>query len=162
MPIPRAEALIRELRMSPHLEGGYFAELFRSPREVDPLDGRPRRSALTGIYFLMLAGQKSAWHRVESDEIWIHFEGADVRLWTFDAAYGALAANLLGPFDAERAPQRIVRAGVWQAAEPLGDYSLTGAAVGPGFDFADFRLLADDAAAKAALQRSAPDLLRLA
>ncbi len=159
---PRAEELIRELALAPHPEGGFFAELFRSPREVQPRDGRPPRSALTGIWFLMLAGQKSAWHVVDSDEIWLHFEGSDVRLWTFDAATGALDSTRLGPLAAGRAPQRVVAAGLWQAAEPLGDYSLTGACVGPGFDFADFRLLAADPAAEAALRRADPALLRLA
>lgn len=161
---PRAQELIAELDLAPHPEGGYFAELFRSPRAVDPLDGRPRRPALTGVWFLMLAGQRSAWHVVDSDEIWLHFEGADVRLWTFDPASGSVASELLGPFasGAEgRSPQRIVPAGIWQAAEPLGEYSLTGACVGPGFDFADFRMLADDSEARAALARRGPDLLRL-
>ncbi|MBP9145712.1 MAG: cupin domain-containing protein [Thermoanaerobaculia bacterium] len=160
----RAARLISELEMRPHPEGGYFAELFRSPRAVDPLDGRGRRSALTGIWFLMLAGQRSAWHVVDSDEIWLHFEGADVRLWTFDAATGALTAAILGPLAGGKrgsAPQRIVPAGLWQAAEPLGDFSLTGACVGPGFDFADFRMLADEPVARAALERTDRDLLRL-
>lgn len=158
---PRARALIADLGLAPHPEGGYFAELYRSPRAVDPLDGRPRRAALTGIWFLMLAGQRSAWHVVDSDEIWLHFEGADVRLWTFDATAGDLAAELLGPLGPGRAPQRVVPAGIWQAAEPLGEFSLTGACVGPGFDFADFRMLADDPVARAALARREPGLLRL-
>jgi predicted cupin superfamily sugar epimerase len=160
----RARELIDELGLAPHPEGGYFAELYRSPRAVDPLDGRPHRAALTGVWFLMFAGHRSAWHIVDSDEIWLHFEGADVRLWTFDAARGALASQLLGPLAVGgegRAPQRIVPAGIWQAAEPLGEYSLTGACVGPGFDFADFRLLADEPQAKAALARADRDLLRL-
>ncbi len=161
-PLPsRALQLVAELALAPHPEGGFFAELYRSPRAVDPLDGRSRRAALTGIWFLMLAGQRSAWHVVGSDEIWLHFEGADVRLWTFDATTGVLAAELLGPLAPGRAPQRIVAAGVWQAAEPLGEYSLTGACVGPGFDFADFRMLADDPDARAALECADPDLLRL-
>ena len=57
--------------------------------------------------------------------------------------------------------QRIVPAGVWQAAEPLGEYSLTGACVGPGFEFTDFRMLADEPGAKAALAGARPDLVRL-
>ncbi len=161
---PRARTLITELDLAPHPEGGYFAELYRSSRAVDPLDGRPRRAALTGVWFLMLAGQRSAWHVVDSDEIWLHFEGADVRLWTFDAASGAVASELLGPLAggrAGRSPQRVVSAGIWQAAEPLGEFSLTGACVGPGFDFADFRMLAGDPQARAALERREPDLLRL-
>lgn len=158
---PRAAELVRELELTPHPEGGHFAELYRSPRAVDPLDGRSRRSALTGVWFLMLRGQRSAWHVVDSDEIWLHFEGCDVRLWTFDAARGVVAEELLGPLAAGRSPQRIVPAGVWQAAEPLGEYSLTGACVGPGFEFTDFRMLADEPGAKAALAGARPDLVRL-
>lgn len=159
---PRAARLIHDLALAPHPEGGWFAELYRSPRAVRPADGRAPRAALTGVWFLMVAGQKSAWHAVDSDEIWIHFEGCEVRLWTFDAATGALDSTLLGPLAPGRAPQRVVAAGVWQAAEPLGDYSLTGACVGPGFDFADFRMLAADPGAEAALRRADPALLRLA
>ena len=158
---PRAAELVRTLALAPHPEGGYFAELFRSPRTVDPRDGRPLRSALTGVWFLLLAGQRSAWHRVDSDEIWLHFEGCDVRLWLYDAATGEIWSELLGPLAVERSPQRIVPAGVWQAAEPLGDYSLTGAAVGPGFDFADFRMMADDPALRHDLTSRRPDLARL-
>lgn len=157
----RAAALVRELALAPHPEGGHFAELYRAPRQVDPLDGRSHRSALTGIWFLMLAGQRSAWHVVDSDEIWLHFEGCDVRLWTFDAGSRVVRAELLGPLAAGRSPQRIVPAGIWQAAEPLGDYSLTGACVGPGFDFADFLMMADDSGALATLAQVDRDLLRL-
>lgn len=150
------------LALRPHPEGGYYAEVFRSTRRVDPADGRPARPGLSAIYFLMLAGQRSAWHRLESDEIWLHFEGGPVRLWTFDATTGEVTARLLGPLAENVEPQRVVDAGLWQAAEPLGDYALTGASVGPGFDFADFRLLATDLEARAALEGRAPELLRLA
>jgi predicted cupin superfamily sugar epimerase len=159
---PRASVLVRELALKPHPEGGHYRELYRAGASVDALDGRGPRSALTGIWFLMVEGERSAWHRVESDEIWIHFEGAEVRLWTFDADSGALGSALLGPLGSGRLPQRAVPRGIWQAAEPLGEYSLTGACVGPGFDFTDFRLLTDDPEALAALRRAAPDLLRLA
>jgi uncharacterized protein len=158
----RAAELVESLAMTPHPEGGYYRELFRAGCVVDPLDGRGRRPALTAIWFLMLRGQKSAWHVVDSDEIWVHFEGGPIRLFTFDVASARLESTLLGPLGPGSAPQRLVRAGVWQAAEPTGDYSLSGACVGPGFDFADFRLLSDDPAAHAALREAAPELLRLA
>lgn len=110
----------------------------------------------------MLAGERSAWHVVDSDEIWLHFEGAEVRLWTFDPESGALASTRLGPLATGASPQRVVAAGIWQAAEPLGDYSLTGACVGPGFDFADFRLLTAAPEVRAAIARIDPAILRLA
>jgi predicted cupin superfamily sugar epimerase len=159
---PRAAELIRMLDLRPHPEGAWFAEMFRSPRTVDPRDGRPPRAALTGIWFLMLPGQRSAWHVVDSDEVWIHFEGSEIRLWTFDPARDELASTRLGPLGEGCAPQRAVPAGVWQAAEPLGAYSLSGACVGPGFDFADFRLLESAPEVRAALERADPALLRLA
>lgn len=45
--------------------------------------------------------------------------------------------------------------------QPLGDYAYVGATVGPGFDFADFSSLRDDAAASARLAVLRPDLCRL-
>lgn len=158
----RVDALVRELRLAPHPEGGHFRETFRSARSVDPLDGRPRRAALTGIYCLYAAGEHSRWHRVESDEIWTHLEGDPLRIWIFDPDRSALESVVLGAFGADAEPQRTVRAGLWQAAEPLGDYTLGACFVGPGFDFADFRMLDADPPARAAIARAAPDLLRLA
>jgi len=64
---PRAAALIERLGLEPHPEGGYFREVFRSPHRVQPKDDRDERSALTTIYFLLVEGECSRWHRVRSD-----------------------------------------------------------------------------------------------
>lgn len=157
----RVHELVRALELAPHPEGGWYREVHRSAAAVDPLDGRPRRSALTGIYFLLAAGQHSRWHRVESDEVWTHFEGGAVRIWTFDAGSGVVTAQLLGPFGAGVEPQRVVRAGIWQAAEPVGEFALGGCFVGPGFDFADFRMFDADPEARRRLASRSPELLRL-
>ena len=83
----RAAELIRELRLEPHPEGGYFREVFRSPQKVKPLDERPERSALTTIHFLLLKGQHSRWHRVASDEAWHFYEGDPLVVhWIDDGA----------------------------------------------------------------------------
>jgi len=37
-------------------------------------------------------------------------------------------------------PQLIVPPGAWQSARSLGDYTLVGCTVSPGFDFAGFEL----------------------
>nr|WP_309717848.1 cupin domain-containing protein [Armatimonas sp.] len=66
---PRAQALIETLQLAPHPEGGYYREVFRSAETVTPSDGRPIRSALTTIYFLLPAGAYSRWHKVLSDEV---------------------------------------------------------------------------------------------
>ena len=62
----RAAELIRRLDLRPHPEGGYYREIFRSARRVQPFDDRPSRQALTLIYFLLVDGGASRWHRVRS------------------------------------------------------------------------------------------------
>jgi predicted cupin superfamily sugar epimerase len=150
-PGSRAQQLIATLSLAPHPEGGWYREVFRSTSRVQPADERPSRDALTSIYFLLQAGQFSRWHRVLSDEVWIHLEGAPVALWTCDAALQtAPAPTRLGPVDLDGTrPQHTVSAGQWQAARPVTsngspDYSLVACTVGPGFDFADFSFMAPD------------------
>src|SRR5690606_33754515 len=136
------------LGLQPHPEGGWYREVFRANTQVQGDDGRAPRAALTSIYFLLQAGQLSRWHRVLSDELWIHLEGVPVALWTLDASLRTAPAHVrLGPIDAHGTrAQHVVPAGQWQAAEPLpahaaGDYSLIACAVAPGFAFEDFTLM---------------------
>jgi hypothetical protein len=152
---------VRALELAPHPEGGWFREVFRSPRAVDPLDGRERRSAQTAVYFLLAAGQHGRWHRVESDEVWSWIEGGTLRLHLFDPASERASSMLLGPVGEACEPVRITPAGIWQAAEPVEEYALVSCAVGPGFDFADFRFFDSDPEARARLTALRPDLLRL-
>ena len=157
----RAAELARLLGLAPHPEGGRYREIFRSPRQVEPDDGRGQRSALTCIDFLLAAGERSAWHRVASDEAWHLLEGGPLRLWLLPASLDRVGHVDLGRADGKLAPRAVVPAGCWQAAEPLGGPAYVGATVGPGFDFADFGFGRDDAALRAALARLQPDLLRL-
>ena len=136
----RAGQLIRELRLEPHPEGGYFREVFRSPHLVKPLDERPARSALTTIYFLLLKGRHSRWHRVASDEAWHFYEGDPLVVYWIDDRDGVHEEVLAGGSKSGR-PVCVVPAGRWQAARPRGDYSLVGCTVGPGFDFQDFEMI---------------------
>jgi predicted cupin superfamily sugar epimerase len=134
---------IRELALQPHPEGGWYREVFRSSRLVQPDDGRPARSALTSIDFLLERGQFSAWHRVRSDEVWHLLEGESLTLWLLSPALDVAERVLLS---ATTARCHVVPADWWQAAEPGGAFVHVGATVGPGFDFADFSFGRDDAA----------------
>ncbi len=155
----RAAELIARLQLQPHPEGGHFREVYRAPATVLPGDGRPARSALTTIDFLLARGECSAWHRVRSDEAWHLLEGGPLRLWLLAPAPDAVEAVTLGRADGRgTAPRHVVPAGWWQAAEPLGDYAYVGATVGPGFDFADFAFLRDDAEGAMRLAALRPDL----
>lgn len=143
---PRAHTLITELDLQPHPEGGYYREIFRSGSKVQPDGQRAERDALTAIYFLLVAGQHSAWHQVLSDEVWSHLEGDALELLCFDAKDSQASTIELSRFSADGAkPIHVVPAGIWQAARPLGEYALLGCYVGPGFDFSDFRMASDDA-----------------
>ena len=155
----RAEELIATLDLRPHPEGGFYREIFRSSALVTPADGRGPRSALTTIYFLLTEDTHSRWHQVISDEVWHLYEGGPLELLELSASGEELVRHRLAPIgNGEDAPVRTVNAGRWQAARPLGDYALVGCTVGPGFDFADFRLLADDAEGAAAIKAKWPDV----
>jgi hypothetical protein len=154
----RAAELIGGLGLAPHPEGGYFREVYRSAARVDPLDGRPSRLALTTIYFLLVAGQVSRWHRVASDEVWHYYEGDPLELAVADAGFANVSRRRLGPVADKTQPVHVVIAGEWQAARPIGAYTLVGCTVAPGFEFSDFQMLdavPDDAAT---LKQRHPDL----
>ena len=124
-----ADRLIALLDLAPHPEGGHFRETFRDA------GGGSGRSYSTAIYFLLKAEEVSHWHRVDAAEVWHFYRGAPLELRIGRESY------VLGPdIDEAQAPQIVVPANVWQSAQSLGDYTLVGCTVAPGFDFAHFEL----------------------
>ncbi len=119
-----ADDVIRELGLAPHPEGGWYRETWRE-------------AAVTAIYYLLKAGERSHWHRVDATELW-HFYGGDPLELSVAAGDGRAAAttHVLGP---DR-PQLVVPAGEWQAAVSLGRWSLVGCTVSPAFRFEGFEL----------------------
>lgn len=141
------DALITALDLSPHPEGGFYRETFRSPAAVlGP--GGSTRAACTQILFLLPGGVFSAWHRVTSDEIWQHHEGGPLHLHLLgENGHQRLT---LGRATDRLLPSAVVPAGVWQAAEPATDAGvLCGCTVAPGFDFEDFEMAHVEALAAA-------------
>jgi predicted cupin superfamily sugar epimerase len=162
---PRAAALVRRLGLLPHPEGGYYRELFRSPSPVTRAEDGARRAALTTIYFLLPAGAHSRWHQVRADEVWHLYEGGPLELHELAPDGTAPTRRLLAPVPSDDdpaaprvAPVHTVPANAWQAARALGRYALVGCTVAPGFDFADFKLLADDPPLAAAVRAGWPGL----
>jgi uncharacterized protein len=125
-----ADRLIELLDLKPHPEGGYFRETFR--------DSNLGRAHSTAIYFLLKAGEESRWHRVDAAEVWHFYRGAPLEL-----CIGRQAYVLGSDIDAAQAPQIVVPAGAWQAARSLGDYTLVGCTVAPGFEFDHFEMAPD-------------------
>lgn len=139
---PRVAELIALLGLQPHPEGGAYAEVHRSAASVAPSDGRSARPAMTSIYFLLTGSGASRWHRVRSDETWVHLEGEPLRLFQLDEHTRRLDQCVLGPVQEGRRPQHTVPAGQWQAALcEGGGHSLVACIVAPGFQFDDFTLL---------------------
>ena len=130
--------LIARYNLTPHPEGGWFAEVHRSHCSVGTPAGYPgERVALTAIYFLLCEGEFSAFHSVTSEEIWIHLAGAPLELALLDPAPRLLRLAAPGQ---NGEPLLVVPPGVLQAARSLGHFTLTTCLVAPGFDFDDFRM----------------------
>jgi predicted cupin superfamily sugar epimerase len=129
-----ADDVIKLLGLKPHPEGGHFHEIFRDQQTVDGT-----RAVSTAIYYLLARGERAHWHRVDAAEVW-HFHGGD-SLSLQIAENGRVTKHVLGmDLAAGARPQVVVSAGAWQAAESLGDWTLAGCTVAPGFDFAGFEM----------------------
>ncbi len=157
---PRARETIARLGLAPHPEGGYFRETHRSGVTIAP-DALPpgypgARAASTCILFLLPTGVRSRWHRVRSEEIWLHQQGDPLELRITSPGSTALQSCAPPPdprhFDRVvtlgQAPgeslQAVVPPGHWQDAHALpGDhgFALVGCVVAPGFEFEDFEIL---------------------
>lgn len=130
-----AADVIRLLDLKAHPEGGHFREIFRDKRQVEG-----NRAASTVIYFLLVRGERSHWHRVDAVEIWHWHAGAPLAL-EISQSKGRIARVTLGcDLAAGERPQAVVPAHAWQAAQTLGDWTLCGCTVAPGFDFTGFEL----------------------
>jgi uncharacterized protein len=134
-----ARAVVGALGLAPHPEGGFYRETFRAPLAVGAPQGT--RAASTAIYFLLPAGAFSSLHRVRSDEVWHHYDGDPLELYTLHEDGGHRVESLGRDLARGERPQIVVPAGVWQAAVPVGSrFALCGCTVAPGFDFADFEM----------------------
>lgn len=132
-----ADEIIAALELKPHPEGGWYAQTFE---DTAGPDGRARSTA---IYFLLKAGEYSHWHRVDAVETWHWHAGAPLVLEI--ARPDARQQIELGPDIANgQRPQGIVPAHAWQAARSLGDWTLVGCTVAPGFRFEGFELAPPD------------------
>ena len=102
------------------------------------------RAAGTAIHFLRRAGERSHWHRVDADEVWLYHAGAPIELSIADSG-GAITMTVVGPAVTEHEqPQAVVPAHAWQSAVSSGEWTLVSCIVVPGFEFAGFELAPPD------------------
>jgi len=132
------DEIIAAYRLERHPEGGWFREVHRSSRPLAQIPGYPGvRPAFTAIYFLLARGDFSAFHRLRSEEAWIHLAGEPLELILMGPEVRRVN---LGPATEGGSPVAVVPAGELQAARTLGEYTLSACFVAPGFDFADFSM----------------------
>jgi len=127
-----AAEIIALLGLERHPEGGWYRQTFSA-------DNPGGRAHSTLIHFLLEAGDRSHWHRVDSTEVWHWYAGAPLELKVEKTTL--ILGNDLA---AGQRPQGVVRRGAWQAARSLGDWTLAGCTVAPGFEFAHFELAPPD------------------
>ena len=130
-----AAAVIAQLGLVPHPEGGYFRETYRHR----PADGS--RGYATLIYYLLQAGETSRWHRVnDAEEIWLFQGGSPLEMMLSPEGRGREERRLGTDVANGEEPQILVGRGVWQTARSLGLYTLVACLVTPAFDFAGFEM----------------------
>ncbi len=133
-----ARAVIDALGLAPHPEGGWYKETWRAAA----VDGE--RAAGTAIYYLLEAGARSHWHRIDAAEIWHYYAGAPLRLSISTNGQTTEHLTLGGDISAGERPQLVVPVNAWQSAKSLGDFTLVGCTVSPGFMYEKFELAPKD------------------
>lgn len=130
-----AQKIITELGLSPHPEGGWYRETWRA--EAD----NGNRAGATAIWFLLDAGQRSHWHRIDATEIWLWHAGAPLALMTAPGdSKPVREVRLGGDVLAGERPQHVVAAHHWQTAEAREGWALVSCVVSPAFEFSGFEL----------------------
>lgn len=141
-----AQSLIHHFKLLTHPEGGFYSETYRSP-EIIPPQALPERFKggrhfSTAIYFLIPKGNFSAFHKIESDELWHFYAGGSLWVHVIHPNGEYELIKLGNKISQGECFQATVPAGAWFASEPAPevDFSFVGCTVAPGFDFADFIL----------------------
>jgi predicted cupin superfamily sugar epimerase len=138
-----ATQLIDHFSLTPHPEGGYYKETYRSSEEIHeeclPLRFDGERFFSTGILFLLRGLDFSAFHRIKSDEMWHFYDGTSLNIYVIDPQGNFELITLGKNFHYGETYQAVVRAGYWFAAEPADPegFCFVGCSVAPGFDFRD-------------------------
>lgn len=142
---------IEKYQLLPHPEGGYYAETYRASEQIPkvalPARYHGDRAYSTGIYFLLESHHFSAFHRIQSDEMWHFYAGEALDVFVIDPVTGELKTIKLGNDpDKGETFQAMVPAGAWFGSRPAAgsSYSLVGCTVAPGFDFEDFEMAQRD------------------
>jgi len=141
-----ARKLITQYQLQPHPEGGYYLQTYCSKEKI-PVEALPDRFAgdryfSTAIYFLLEGNQFSAFHRIQSDELWHFYTGTGLHIYVIHPDGKGEILKLGDDLTNGYSFQQLVPAGCWFASKPVDEngFSFVGCTVAPGFDFADFEM----------------------
>jgi uncharacterized protein len=143
----KATEMIQELQLQQHPEGGFFKETYRSSGTM--LINGNERNFMTCIYYLLEGKQKSMFHRLKSDELWLFHHGSALEIVVIDD--GKATSTILGNNIAKaESPQLLIPANTWFAARVKNEegFALVSCVVSPGFDFNDFEMADRDSLAR--------------
>ena len=77
-----SKEIIDYLNLTPHPEGGYFKETYRSKQSIINSElwegAKGSRNYSTGIFFMLENQQFSAFHKIRQDEMWHFYMGASI------------------------------------------------------------------------------------
>lgn len=135
--------VIHEFRLEPHIEGGYFRELYRSAVGFSALESSTGvRSLASHIYYLLPGGGRSRLHVLDGDEIFHHYAGGPMTIVELTSGNECRVTKLGSRWTSQEIPSHLIRAGTWFGAhvDEGFEYSLVGCTVIPAFDFRSFRL----------------------
>jgi predicted cupin superfamily sugar epimerase len=132
-----AAEIVALLQLEPHPEGGWYRQTFA---DLPSSGGRARSTA---IYYLLEGGPAGRWHRVDSAEVWHWYAGAPLALAMSVDGHTRSVAVLGSDLAAGERPQAVVAPGHWQSARSLGEWTLVGCTVAPGFEFEHFEMAPD-------------------
>jgi predicted cupin superfamily sugar epimerase len=140
------EELITLLNLTPHPEGGYYRESYRSteriPNNALPSRYEGDRAYSTAIYYLLTSNTYSALHRLKTDEVYHFYLGDPVEMLQLLPDGRGSVIRLGDEVKSGMHLQVAVPSGVWQGSRLIlgGECALLGTTVAPGFEFADFEI----------------------
>ena len=125
--------LIKKLKLTPHPEGGHFAESFRDSK-----------GGISLIYYLLKKGQTSHWHKLTKNEILHFYDGDPLRIY-MSKDKKEISTVLLGRnINNKEYLHYIINSETWFGMKSTGNWSLIGCTVSPAFDYKDFDLASKD------------------
>lgn len=144
----RISELVKELNLQPHPEGGHYTEVYRSEGiiEIEEDQFPDGRHYSTSIYYLLQSQEKSHLHRIQSDEVWHHYEGSSITIHLISQSGDYRKLHLGKDFNKGQKPLHVVPSGYWfgVTVDDADSYALCGCTVSPGFDFEDFEMAERD------------------